>query len=140
MNTRKIKMSKTEDINLLLCNPMWLNPENISEQQEKSMCGQRTRFLKLHRYIDSLNDNELKITLKGVNEKFVDENRMFPNDIFTDTSILTDVLHHEIMIRDGYDVTQIEDVKKSYHYNVRIAEQFEEVTSDHMINEINKRL
>ena len=137
MNERKKRLIK-EMPEALLCHPTWLNPENLSEQQEKSMLGQRTRFLKLHRYIDGLSDEELKTALDKVKAKFVRESKLCPNDRFTDTAILEDTLHHEISLREGYSVEQLVDIRNSYLDNVEIAEQFPEVTSEHMIAELQK--
>jgi acyl CoA:acetate/3-ketoacid CoA transferase beta subunit len=78
----------------------------------------------------------LKAALEKVKAKFARELAECPDCLFTDTSILEDVIHHEIMIREGYDAPQIEDVVKSYLCNVRIAEQFHDITSEHMISEI----
>jgi hypothetical protein len=137
MNERKKRLTK-EMPEALLYHPTWLNPENLSEQQERSMLGQRTRFLKLHRYIDSLSDAELKTALDKVKAKFVSELKACPYDRFTDTAILEDVIHHEISLREGYSVEQLVDIRNSYLDNVEIAEQFPEVTSEHMIAELQK--
>jgi hypothetical protein len=136
MNSRKIKLSENGNSDLLLCHSKYLKSENISDQQNQSMLGQRTRFLALHRYIDNLSCNELKSALEKVKAKFIRELEQYPNDSFIDTKILEDVIHHEIMIRDDYDVSQIENILKSYLCNVHLAEQFLDVTSDHMISEI----
>lgn len=130
MNTRKSEIPAE----LLLEKVAYL--KQLDEQREKSMLGQRTRFLALHRYVDNLTDEELKIALNKVKNQYVQESKECPSDIFIDTAILEDTLHHEIMIREGYDLSQIEDVVKSYKRNVKLINKCEEITSEHLINRI----
>lgn len=134
MNARKQKLEPE----FLLCNVRYLG--KMSDQQEKSMMGQRTRFLALHRHVDQLNDSDLKERLKIVNKLQAEYNVSNPEDTFTDINILTDVLHHEISLRDGYSVEQLNDIRKSYLHNVRTAEDFQDVTSEHMISIIENKV
>lgn len=134
MNARKEKL----DPEFLLCCPRYLSP--LGSQQEKSMLGQRTRFLLLHRYIDGLTVEKLDAALKAVNALHAQYNKSNPTETFTDINILTDVLHHEIGLRDGYSFEQLHDIKKSYLFYVNVAESFPDITSEHMINLIEKNI
>jgi len=131
MNTRKKELIPSD---LLLEKVAYL--KQLDKQREKSMLGQRTRFLALHRYVDNLTDEELKLALNKVKNQYVQESKECPTDRFIDTAILEDTLHHEMMIRDGYDLSQIADVVKSYRSNVRLINKCEEITSEHLINRI----
>jgi len=116
----------------LLCPSYYL--KKLDDQREKSMLGQRTRFLKLHRFIDSLSYEELKAALEKVKKRVAEENKGFPGDRFVDTSILLDVLHHEIAIREEYTPDFLLDIAKDYFYNVNLSILYPEIDSDHLID------
>lgn len=115
----------------MLCVPAYLTIR--SGNQEKSMLGQRTRFLAFHRYVHNLTDSELKNAYQKVKNKLVADRLFDDNSIFVDNSLIVDVLQHEICVREAYQPEILADIQKSYQKNVSLANDFPEINSKHLI-------
>ncbi len=114
-------------------NPAYLN--TLSEQSERSMLGQRTVFLKFHRYMYSLTDQQIYKIWNEYKEHFRNVSKGCPGDNFIDLSLLRDAIQFQISIRDDKQASPeiSEEIAMSFSENVRLAKYFEEITSDHLI-------
>jgi hypothetical protein len=106
-------------------------------QRELSLRGQRTGFIEFHRYMFAMTDIEIQ-QLKKAYKKFHADT--FEEEyIYTDQSLLNDALDYQLCIRsaDGFDIQHVsKDVLDSWKYNVKLAEDFPEITSEHLIHTV----
>lgn len=104
-------------------------------QVELSLRGQRTAFIEFHRFMFAMTDIEIQ-QLKKAYKKFYAQNRS-DEYVYTDVSLLNDAIDYQICIRsaDGFDIKDVSlDVLQSWNHNRALAEDYPEITSEHMIN------
>lgn len=119
-----------------ICNPFYLNVD-LESQQGKSILGQRTTFLLFHKFMFELTDTQLAQLNNGY-KRYFSKNRIGSLDsVFCDLSLLKDAIDYQLCIRsaDGFDVASIsEDVVQSWQSNLKLAGEFEEITSKHLLD------
>lgn len=136
MNTHAIDTAKKLFAKGLagICNPIYLT---VDGQQFKSLAGQRTTFLAFHKFMFSLSDIEIAQLNNGY-KRFYADNRIGEMDsVFNDVALIKDAIDYQLCIRsaDAFDIVNIgEDVAASWQVNVGISKDFEEVTSEHLID------
>jgi len=125
-----------------ICNPYYLNVDE-SSQQGKSLLGQRTAFLKFHQLMFNMTDIQLAQLSNGY-KRFYAVNKLGPStDIFTDVSLIKDAIDYQLCIRshDSFNVNQVsEEVVQSWQRNLKLAKEFNEITSDVLIDLVNQML
>lgn len=138
MNTHAIDTAKKLFTKGLagICNPMYLTIDADS-QQFKSLAGQRTTFLAFHKFMFSLSDIEIAQLNNGYKRFFADNRISDMDSVFNDVALIKDAIDYQLCIRsaDAFDIVNVgEDVAASWQVNIGIARDFEEVTSEHLID------
>ncbi len=106
-----------------------------SVQRELSLRGQRTAFVEFHGFMFSLSDMQLQ-SLKKAYKQFHLETQDDQYS-YVDKNLINDAIDYQICIRaaDGFDIQHTsKDVLESWRHNARIAEQYPEITSGHLIS------
>ena len=117
-------------------NPAYL--KDLTEQQERSMLGQRTIFLAFNRFIYDLTDQQVYKLWGKYREEFRKASAEFPDDNFCDLMLIRDALQFQIAIRDDEQASPeiAEEIAMSWHSSANLAKQFDEITSDYLISTI----
>lgn len=144
MNTHAIDTAKKLFTKGLvgICNPMYLTIDSDS-QQFRSLAGQRTAFLQFHQFMFSLSDVEISQLNNGYKRFFADNKIGEMDSVFNDVALMKDAIDYQLCIRsaDAFDIVNIgEDVAASWQVNLKISQDFEEVTSEHLIDLAKKML
>lgn len=118
---------------IAVVNPAYL--KTLSDQQERSMLGQRTVFLQFHRFIFSLTDQQIYKIFDKYKEQFKKSSEEFPSDNFCDLALIKDAVQFQIAVRDDKQASPqvAEEIAMSWHANANLAKSFEEITSDHLL-------
>ena len=125
-----------------ICNPYYLNVDELS-QQGKSLLGQRTAFLKFHQLMFNMTDIQLAQLSNGYKRFYASNKLGASTDIFTDVSLVKDAIDYQLCIRshDSFNINQVsEDVVQSWQSNLKLAKEFNEITSDVLIDLVNQML
>lgn len=125
-----------------ICNPYYLNVDE-SSQQGKSLLGQRTAFLKFHQLMFNMSDIQLAQLNNGYKRFYASNKLGASTDIFTDVSLVKDAIDYQLCIRshDSFNVNQVsEEVVQSWQSNLKLAKEFNEITSDVLIDLVNQML
>jgi len=125
-----------------ICNPYYLNVDE-SSQQGKSLLGQRTAFLKFHQLMFNMTDIQLAQLSNGYKRFYAVNKLGSSTDIFTDVSLIKDAIDYQLCIRshDSFNVNQVsEEVVQSWQRNLKLAKEFNEITSDVLIDLVNQML
>ena len=119
---------------VVICNPHYLT--ETAGQQERSLIGQRTAFLKFHRFMFDLQNSQIDSLWQGYKAANLQAQKDFLNEICCDLTLLCDAIQYQIALRgDNQADTMIaEEIAVSWHANVKLAEQFKEITSEHLIS------
>lgn len=119
----------------VLINPHYLTLDRDS-QKFKSLIGQRTAFLEFHIYMFSRTDLEIHklangwkhyLAVNGINQRDV---------VYTDHSLIKDAIDYQLVIRNNkgnQDPLIADEVAKSWQKNQELAKDFDEITSEHLI-------
>lgn len=123
-----------------ICNPMYLSNQHLTEQQEKSMLGNRTVFLAFHRFMFDLQNSQIDKIWHAYKTENVKAQVNFPDEKCCDLLLLCDAIQYQIAIRhdNQADPAITEEIAISFHQNAKLANDFEEITSDYLINVIKK--
>lgn len=120
----------------MITNPYYLGEENRTEQQTKSMRGQRGLFLDFHEQMFSLKDSEI-MYLRESYKRFYTENKLSESEyIYNDLALINDAIDYQYCIRfdDLFDLQITSDVVESWREGVKIAEERGVIDSDHLIS------
>jgi len=128
------------DGKVAIFNPVYL--ALMPEQHEKSMLGQRTTFLAFHRFLFNLPDMHIYKLWEGYKKSHLEAVKQYPDDVFCDLSLMCDALQYQIATRDDKqgDAMIAEQIAISFHQNAKLARDFDNITSDHLIELANNWL
>lgn len=119
----------------VLINPRYLTVDRNS-QEFKSLFGQRTAFLEFHIYMFSRSDLEIHKLANGW-KHYLAVNGINQRDcVYTDHSLIKDAIDYQLVIRNNkgnQDPLIADEVAKSWQKNQELAKDFEEITSEHLI-------
>lgn len=111
-----------------------------TEQQWKSMAGQRTRYLIAHKFLYNASDDDIINYHKGYKIAYTYSKKLDDNSIFIDLSLLKDMIDYQLVLRELNNnelVPQIlSEIAKSYYLNVKLSEQFITITSEALIDQL----
>ncbi|WP_018125159.1 hypothetical protein [Desulfovibrio oxyclinae] len=118
-----------------IVNPYYLE-ENQDSQRYKSLSAQRTSFLEFHRYMFSLSDERVQ-RLHHNFKDFCLEQRLCESDhVYLDVQLLQDAIAYQLALRspDMFDVFAVtKDISQSWRSNIKTAIDFDDVTSERLI-------
>ena len=119
----------------VLINPRYLTIGRDS-QEFKSLLGQRIVFLEFHIYMFSRSDLEIHklangwkhyLAVSGINQR---------DSMYIDHSLIKDAIDYQFVIRNSkgnQDPLIADEVAKSWQKNQIMANDFDEITSEHLI-------
>ena len=121
-------------------NPAYLS--KLPDQQEKSLLGQRTLFLAFNRFMFNLPDKHVYRLSDEYKKTFLQAQKDFPDEICCDLSLMYDAIQYQIAVRDDRqgDPAIVEEIAISWRENCNIAKEFDEITSDYLIDLAKKWL
>jgi hypothetical protein len=121
-------------------NPCYLDRSKMTDQQNRSLLGQRTLFLDFQRFMYSMSNEQLDMLKNGYQKEFLAQSQECPNDNFIDMSLMIDSIQLQIALRDDKQADPYirQQIAISFRHNARIAKDFAEITSEHLINLANK--
>ena len=109
-------------------------------QHEMSLRGDRCAFVEFHRFMFGLSDVDVK-RLWNAKKQFTADNY---DEGFTycDVNLLIDATQYQLCIRDarGFDQITADEIAKSFRFNAKSANDFPEITSQHMITFAQKMM
>lgn len=108
----------------------------IAAQQELSLRGDRLALIEFHRFLFYLADVDLK-RLWNAKKHFWAEKRLGDNDSsYCDVNLLQDAVQYQLCLRDDKQFDQMiaDQIARSFKFNLKLASDFPEITSQHMIN------
>lgn len=119
----------------VLINPRYLTISRDS-QEFKSLLGQRTAFLEFHIYMFSRSDLEINKLANGW-KRYLAVNGINQRDsMYIDHSLIKDAIDYQFVIRNSkgnQDPLIADEVAKSWQKNQIMANDFDEITSEHLI-------
>ena len=116
---------------IVLTDPSYLENEHF----EKGMNKPRTKFVEFHRFMAKLSNDEIKRIRKGCIQAQAKAFENFPNEMCCDLALLDHASMYHFCIRDNERgcIFSAEDSARDFQIFANMAENFEEITSDHLI-------
>ncbi len=105
-------------------------------QYELSTRGCRLSYIEFHRYFYSMTDEEIQSLKNAFKKYWVDSGIAEGEYRYCDVEMINDAIDYHLCIRsaDGFDIQHTsEDVIESWQYNLSLAKDYSEITSEHLI-------
>lgn len=104
-------------------------------QKEMSLRGDRCALIEFHRFMYSLSDADIKRLSQAHKQFYYDLRKSGDEYNYCDENLLIDAIQYHILIRDErqFDLQTAIDIADSFKNNIKLARNYEGITSAHMI-------
>ena len=105
-------------------------------QHEMSLRGDRLALIEFHRFIFNLSDSDIKRIWNAKKQFWIDNKLGEDENTYCNVNLLIDVTQYHLCLRDdrGFDQMICDQIARSFRQNMKLARNYEEITSAHMIN------
>jgi hypothetical protein len=105
-------------------------------QHEMSLRGNRLALIEFHRFMFDLSDVEVKRLWNAKKQFWFDNKLGEDKNSYCDVNLLEDATQYQLCIRDEKQFAQMiaDEIARSFRQNMKLASNFYEITSDHMIH------
>jgi len=105
-------------------------------QKEMSLRGDRAALIEFHRFMYSLSDADIKRLWSAKKQLWFDKKLGEDENSYCDVNLLEDATQYQLCIRDEKEFDQMiaDQIARSFRQNIKLAADFPEITSAHMIH------
>jgi hypothetical protein len=109
-------------------------------QQELSLRGCRTALIEFHRYMYNLSDSDIRRLWNAKKQYWIDHKLAEDENTYCDVNLMIDAIQYQVCIRDEKQFDQMiaDQIARSFLHNIKLAANYPEITSQHMINLVKK--